>query len=154
MWRSLLWLHHKSRHGRFPRRKSLLSKKINRGCVSFARRHLDDPHDSWQDSMVRRTPGHQIMTSSWSALLVQQQDKNSEHKAEIPPQTSEWSSQSPDLDPVKMLWQFQLRTVTVAAIQFLTILQTWGGQNSLTSLWKTHYHQWLQMFDHSCCNLV
>uniref|UniRef100_A0A9J8CLU9 Transposase n=1 Tax=Cyprinus carpio carpio TaxID=630221 RepID=A0A9J8CLU9_CYPCA len=38
-------------HGRVPRRKPLLSKKNVKACLSFARKHLDDPQDFWENTL-------------------------------------------------------------------------------------------------------
>uniref|UniRef100_A0A9J7YNC4 Transposase Tc1-like domain-containing protein n=1 Tax=Cyprinus carpio carpio TaxID=630221 RepID=A0A9J7YNC4_CYPCA len=38
-------------HGRLPRRKPLLSKKNIKAHLSFARKHLDDPQDFWENTM-------------------------------------------------------------------------------------------------------
>uniref|UniRef100_A0A9J8BFB0 Transposase Tc1-like domain-containing protein n=1 Tax=Cyprinus carpio carpio TaxID=630221 RepID=A0A9J8BFB0_CYPCA len=38
-------------HGRVPRRKPLLSKKNIKACLSFARKHLDDPQDFWENTL-------------------------------------------------------------------------------------------------------
>ncbi|KAK3532293.1 hypothetical protein QTP86_016075, partial [Hemibagrus guttatus] len=38
-------------HGRVPRRKPLLSKKNIKAPLSFARKHLDDPQDFWENTL-------------------------------------------------------------------------------------------------------
>ena len=38
-------------HGRVPRRKPLLSKKNIKAHLSFARKHLDDPQDFWENTL-------------------------------------------------------------------------------------------------------
>uniref|UniRef100_A0A9J8C228 Transposase Tc1-like domain-containing protein n=1 Tax=Cyprinus carpio carpio TaxID=630221 RepID=A0A9J8C228_CYPCA len=38
-------------HGRVPRRKPLLSKKNIKALLSFARKHLDDPQDFWENTL-------------------------------------------------------------------------------------------------------
>ncbi|KAK3535010.1 hypothetical protein QTP70_001966 [Hemibagrus guttatus] len=38
-------------HGRVPRRKPLLSKKNIKARLSFARKHLDDPQDFWENTL-------------------------------------------------------------------------------------------------------
>ena len=38
-------------HGRFPRRKPLLSQKHIKACLIFARKHLDDPQDFWENTL-------------------------------------------------------------------------------------------------------
>ncbi|KAK3545559.1 hypothetical protein QTP70_008111 [Hemibagrus guttatus] len=38
-------------HGRVPRRKLLLSKKNIKARLSFARKHLDDPQDFWENTL-------------------------------------------------------------------------------------------------------
>ncbi|KAK3553354.1 hypothetical protein QTP70_002432 [Hemibagrus guttatus] len=38
-------------HGRVPRRKPLLSKKNIKACLSFARKHPDDPQDFWGNTL-------------------------------------------------------------------------------------------------------
>ncbi len=38
-------------HGRVPRRKPLLSKKNIKSHLSFARKHLDDPQDFWENTL-------------------------------------------------------------------------------------------------------
>ncbi|KAK3568483.1 hypothetical protein QTP86_008234 [Hemibagrus guttatus] len=38
-------------HGRVPRRKPLLSKKNIKARLSFARKHLDDPQDFWENAL-------------------------------------------------------------------------------------------------------
>ncbi len=38
-------------HGRVPRRKLLLSKKNIKSHLSFARKHLDDPQDFWENTL-------------------------------------------------------------------------------------------------------
>ncbi|KAK3556190.1 hypothetical protein QTP70_005587 [Hemibagrus guttatus] len=38
-------------HGRVPRRKPLLSKKNIKDRLSFARKHLDDPQDFWENTL-------------------------------------------------------------------------------------------------------
>jgi len=34
-----------------PRQKSLLSKKNIKACLSFVRKHLDDPQDFWENTL-------------------------------------------------------------------------------------------------------
>ena len=38
-------------HGRVPRHKPLLSKKNMKAHLSFARKHLDDPQDLWENTL-------------------------------------------------------------------------------------------------------
>ncbi|KAK3547241.1 hypothetical protein QTP86_017822, partial [Hemibagrus guttatus] len=38
-------------HGRVPRQKPLLSKKNIKARLSFARKHLDDPQDFWENTL-------------------------------------------------------------------------------------------------------
>ncbi len=38
-------------HGRVPRPKPLLSKKNIKARLSFARKHLDDPQDFWENTL-------------------------------------------------------------------------------------------------------
>ncbi len=38
-------------HGRVPRPKPLLSKKNIKAHLSFARKHLDDPQDFWENTL-------------------------------------------------------------------------------------------------------
>ena len=36
-------------HGRVPRQKPLLTKKNTKACLTFAKKHLDDPQDFWEN---------------------------------------------------------------------------------------------------------
>uniref|UniRef100_A0A9J7YL83 Transposase Tc1-like domain-containing protein n=1 Tax=Cyprinus carpio carpio TaxID=630221 RepID=A0A9J7YL83_CYPCA len=93
--------------GRVPRRKPLLSKKNIKAHLSFARKHSDDPQDFWENTLW--TSVHYLkLKRTW--VLQQNNDpkhtskSNSEWLKKNKMKTFLWPSQSPDLNPIKMLW--------------------------------------------------
>ncbi|KAK3549753.1 hypothetical protein QTP86_007766 [Hemibagrus guttatus] len=64
-------------HGRVPKRKPLLSKKNIKARLSFARNHLDDPQDFWENTLwtdetktelFRRSVSHYVWRKSNTAF--------------------------------------------------------------------------------------
>ncbi|KAK3568377.1 hypothetical protein QTP86_005584 [Hemibagrus guttatus] len=129
-------------HGRVPRRKPLLSKKNIKTHLSFARKHLDDPQDFWENTLWTDETKILLFGRTWKTCCdkwnhefcclpknpegecpaicdlklkrtwVLQQDNDPEHTSKSTSEwlkknkmkTLEWSSQSPDLNPIEILW--------------------------------------------------
>ncbi|KAK3519567.1 hypothetical protein QTP86_010505 [Hemibagrus guttatus] len=52
-------------HGRVPRRKPLLSKKNIKARLSFARKHLDDPQDFWENTLWTDETKIELFGRTW-----------------------------------------------------------------------------------------
>ncbi|KAK3574095.1 hypothetical protein QTP86_002852 [Hemibagrus guttatus] len=68
-------------HGRVPRRKPLLSKKNIKARLSFARKHLDDPQDFWENTLWTNETkielfGRSVSHYVWCKSNIAFQNKN------------------------------------------------------------------------------